>query len=167
MKKGDCIILNDNETYYALILHHSIDKNDKIEYRFVIVGETFKKEPLKLEIELSGLLGYKYQNDTADLINSAMRSRQKFDRSTFYTGVKYDLISIPKSFFDERKTTIKKVASLKINPKFYPLPNFQSRLDDFDQICELIRTRISERDPKKIEWSTIYDAYPLREILEN
>jgi len=105
MKKGDCIILEDSkELLYGLILHHSITENKKTEFGFIIIGESFEKIPTKSEIESSEILGDKYQNDTADLLNSGMRSRQKHDKSTFYTGVKYDMITIPKSLLDNERS---------------------------------------------------------------
>ncbi len=167
MKKGDCIILEDEKDQkYGLILHHSITENDKTEFGFIIMGESFENIPSKSEIESSGILGDKYQNDTADLLNSGMRSRQKYDKSTFYTGVKYDMITIPKSFFDNEQSRIRIVANVNLNPEFYPMPNFYSRQSEYYKICKLIAERISKKDPKTIKWSTIYDAYPLKEILE-
>jgi hypothetical protein len=166
MEKGDCITLEYDDKKYVLILHHAITENEKTDYSFVIIGESFEKTPSKSEIESSGILGDKYQNDTADLINSAMRSRQKYDKSTFYTGVKYDMITIPKLLFDKEQSRIKIVANVNLNPEFYPMPNFHSRQNEHDKICKLIANRISKKDPKTINWSTIYDAYPLEEILE-
>jgi hypothetical protein len=115
MKKGDCITLEYKDKKYVLILHHIITENDKTEYGFVIVGTSFENTPSKSEIESSGILGDKYQNDTTDLINSGMRSQQKYDSSTFYTGVKYDVITIPKSLFIEEKSRVKIVAKVSLN----------------------------------------------------
>ncbi len=95
----------------VIILHHSNIEKDETKYGFIIVGGSFKERPSKEEIESCGILGDKYQNDSADLINSAMRSQQKYDSTTFYTGVKYDMLTIPKSLFDREKTRIVKVAN--------------------------------------------------------
>lgn len=165
MRKGDCLIFEYEGSKYGLILHHCIAEKGKTEYDFVIIGESFERTPSKSEIESCGILGYKYQNDTTDLLNSTMRNRQKYDDSTFYTGIRYDVVSIPKSFFDKRRLKIQHVANFNLNPEFYPIPNFHSRLDDYEKICNLIRNRIAKRDPETISWSTIYDAYPLTEVL--
>lgn len=159
-------MLNYKDNKYIIILHHAITQKERTDYGFIIIGEPFKKVPSKSKIELSGILGYKYQNDTADLINSAMRNRQKYDSSTFYTGVKYDMIKIPKSFFVKKDPRIKKVATVNLNPKFNPMPNFNSRQTEYEEICKLISSRILKRDPNTINWSTIYDSYPLKEILK-
>ncbi len=167
MERGDCIALEFKNNYYVLILHSLISENDVAEYIFVIGGESFKRVPSKSEIESIGILGFKYQNDTADLMNSTMRSRQKYDKSTFYTGVKYDVLFISKSVLDEKKQEIKKVASVNLNSEFYPLPNFSSKPTKYNELCEVIISRIRMKDPETINWDTIYDAYPLREVLEN
>ncbi len=65
----------------------------------MIVGIFFDKIPSKNEIEENGVLGYKYLDNKTDLINSAMRTSQKENDSVFYTGVKYDLITIKREVF--------------------------------------------------------------------
>lgn len=165
MNKGDCILFEADEVKYLLILHHINDENDIIKYGFIISGESFRNIPTKTEIELCGILGYKYQNDTSDLLNSSKRNQQKYDSSTFYTGVKYDVISLPHTLFSENDTKIKTIANIEFNPKFYPMPNSYSRLNTIEEVCQTIKDKISKRDPNTISWSTIYDSYPLKEIL--
>ena len=76
MEKGDCIVLEYDDKHCVLILHHSSTENENIEYGFIIIGQFFEKTPSKAEIELSGVLGSKYQDNISDLINSMMRFRQ-------------------------------------------------------------------------------------------
>ena len=165
MEKGDCVLLDNGELKYVLILHHSIEDKKHTNFGFILVGRSFNTIPNKKEIESSGILGDKYQNDTSDLINSSMRSQQKFDSSTFYTGVKYDVITLPKTLFTENNSVFQIIANVKLNPKFYPMPNSYSRLNDFNEVCITLREKILKKDPKKINWDTIYDSYPLKELI--
>jgi len=167
MKKGDCLLFEWSEEKYLLILHHIIDENEKTEYGFIISGETFQNIPTKSKIELCGILGDKYQNDTADLVNSSMRSQQKHDSSIFYTGIKYDVISLPQSLLNENIATIKNIANVKLNPKFYPMPNSHKRLNTIEEVCQTIKAKILKKNPNTISWNTIYNSYPLKEILNS
>ena len=57
MKKGDCILVNGGDLKYLLILHHTIENEQKIEHGFIIVGNSFQNPPTKKEIELCGIFG--------------------------------------------------------------------------------------------------------------
>ena len=164
MKKGDCIILEDKDQRFALILHHSITENENEKFGFLIVGKSFVKIPSKIEIEEIGILGYKYLDDKTDFINSAMRSNEKFDESVFYTGVKYDLISIAKEAFNDKE--ILSIANFDLHPEFYPMPNFYSRQNEYNEICKLIKSRIEKRGKETTHQNTIYDSHPIEEILK-
>lgn len=163
MKKGDCIILKDKDQKFGLILHHSITENENEKFGFLIIGQSFDEIPSKKEIKANGILGYKYLDDKTDLINSMMRTSQKSDKSVFYTGVKYDLISVDKEVFNGKE--IKIIANLKLNPEFYPMPNFHSRQNEYDEICKLIKNRIEKRGKETTHQNTIYDSHPIEEIL--
>lgn len=163
MTKGDCIILEHKDQKLGLILHHSIIENEKEQFGFLIIGQSFDKIPSKEEIIANGILGYKYLDDKTDLINSLMRTNQKFDKSVFYSGVKYDLIIVDKKAFNERQ--IKKIANLELNPGFYPMPNFYSRQNDYNEICNLILNRIEKKGIETTYRNTIYESHPIEEIL--
>ena len=165
MNKGDCILFEADEAKYLLILHHINNEKDNIKYGFIISGESFLTIPTKSEIELCGILGDKYQNDSTDLVNSSMRSQQKYDSSTFYTGVKYDVISLPHTLLTENKTKIRTIANVEFNPKFYPMPNSYSRLNTIEEVCQTIKGKILKKDSNTVSWNIIYDSYPLKEIL--
>ena len=53
----------------------------------------------------------------------------------------------------------------EFNPKFCPMPNSCSRFDAFIEVCETVRAKIIKRDPKKVNWDTIHDAYPLKDLI--
>jgi len=163
MKKGDCIILEDEDQKFGLVLHHSITENENEKFGFLIVGQSFDRIPSKKKIEENGILGYKYLDDKTDLINSMMRSNQKLDKSVFFTGVKYDIIFADRKAFNGRE--VKTIANLKLNPEFYPMPNFYTRQDNYDEICKIIRGRIEKRGKETTHQNTIYESYPIEEIL--
>ena len=94
-----------------------------------------------------------------------MISQQRYDSSTFYTGVKYDVITLPNTLFIETNSTFSTIANVELNPKFYPMPNSYSQLKSLKEVCETIKTKILKKDPKAVNWDTIYDAYPLKELI--
>ncbi len=166
IKKGDCIIFTKEDERFGLILHHSYSEDEKIYHGFILLGDLFKETPTKEEIKSSGILGYKMQGDTTDLVNSLKKLEQKHDDSIFYTGVKYDVIRIPNDLIFKEESRIEKVANLQLHEEFYPLPESYSRQNDYDEICDLIKKEILKRDPNTIIWNRIYDSHPLKEILK-
>jgi len=87
MKKGDCIILQNSDAYFAIILHHSNFKNGELFHGFVVVGEQYLGAPTFNEIKSSKILGFKFVNKTSDLINSMAWISKEQKPSEIYNGV--------------------------------------------------------------------------------
>ncbi len=153
-------MFDDKGKKYVLILHHIINQNAESHLEFLIVGDEM---PSKEEIEANGILGYKYLDDKTDLMNSVIRTNQKFDKSVFYTGVKYDLILVDKEAFKERQ--IQTIANIELNLEFYPMANFYSRQNKYNEICKLIKNRIEKRGKETTHQNTNYESYPIGEII--
>ena len=166
MEKGDCLILKNNDVYFAIILHHSTFDDGELLHGFLVVGDQYSNTPTLKEIESGKILGYKFVDKTSDLMNSLAWISKKHNPSELYNGVKYDVFTIPDALFNEESNRIQRIGRMNLHEKFFPRPEFHPIVSNYERLIEVISERISKRDPSKVEWKRFYDAFKLDEVLK-
>jgi|GEM_PF-68827 len=153
MKKGDIIEVSDGNTKSNLICSGIVESEQN---GFFMLIDDF----IKYDKEKVFLLGHKHLDKTSDLVNSVSH----FDKSQFYTSIKYDVLLIALELLDGNYSLID---SVKLHPKFFPRPNFSRTIQNLNQIKETISERIKKKGSVSKLDNTVYNSYPLSEILSS
>ncbi len=166
MEKGDCFILKNDDVYFAIILHHSTFVDGELFHGFIVIGDHYSVSPTLKEIESGKILGYKFIDETSDLMNSLAWMGKGQNASELYNGVKYDVLTITEALFTEESNRIQRIGRVNLHEEFFPRPEFHSRVSNYKKLVEVISERISKRASSKVEWNRFYDAFKLDEVLK-
>ena len=150
MKKGDIIEIRD-DVNKSVIICSGIVENEQNGF-FLIIDSSIQYDKNNIQI-----LGYKHLDKVSDLVNSVSH----FDDTQFYTSIKYDTFLIPLKLLSGNYRIID---SVDLNPKFYPRPNFNQKIQNLSQIYETIIERLTKKGSSSKFDNTIYNSYPLKDI---